>query len=685
MAHELSQSKKTRVHQALHGYADGHRQLALSAPLKPRDQKTMLALSDISGPGARLDKLGYLTGYPLPDSGVFALARTWPATEMPRPGCVWTHTLLIDFTDLAALETLTSLSDLFKRPTDPSSFQEYGSSKRLDAAPPPEMPNNAGAWMRQVMAALYGKPRNCIVVARPNVPVDDAILALWSQQWPRLRRSFRFCTFAASDRSVESASFDLQVFPSFDRSVRSRFSHAVDAETAELNGGVWLEDALLDLAQPDYQGLRSFFRKLGPDVAVGREAFGSLCRLHRALNAFATDPEAVHDAIAILQSELGTKQARTARAVVVKAAVETVETLDGPSFDFLWANLSMIDAGALRTFAARLGRSAWHRDPRMLAKLLNDDSETKIVVDHTLAELDINELIQGLRQTPELVGAALRRRPEIVGQPSFWTNLEAVDAPLEEAGNEGLQSVAVAAIIKSGRSDLALRAVREFGGRVVLQTLNDTLDVMGDRIEAWVQAVADDMPAVAEFLATHPDILRPILYTLARALPPDAVPNDFGSDPWLNAWRNSTGSIDAAASAYLSAYVLSRALGSRSRSPGELAQLSFETTHTAAAHNHLPDEVWRVLEPRLPWSVFWFDWDRCQRLRVGVIDLFLDRDLPPGIFAGLVENDHLFQILASGAARSSRGRKYLRRVRRAIIDENPEYSSRVQQLEKLLD
>ena len=38
----------------------------------------------------------YLTAYPLPRSSLVAFARTWTAPEMPRPGCVWTHTLLIE-------------------------------------------------------------------------------------------------------------------------------------------------------------------------------------------------------------------------------------------------------------------------------------------------------------------------------------------------------------------------------------------------------------------------------------------------------------------------------------------------------------------------------------------------------------------------------------------------------------
>lgn len=106
------------VHQALHGYSEGHRQFACSAELTPNDARLVLMMSDASGSGVTAEGISYLTGYPLPESGLYALARTWPAPEMPRPGCVWTHTLFIEFADLATLDSPSQLASLFKPPPD---------------------------------------------------------------------------------------------------------------------------------------------------------------------------------------------------------------------------------------------------------------------------------------------------------------------------------------------------------------------------------------------------------------------------------------------------------------------------------------------------------------------------------------------------------------------------------------
>src|ERR1700733_7049151 len=107
-----------KVEQTLHGYSEGHRLIAGSVKLGQQDARTMLVLSDASGSGTRIPTDGYLTGYPLVGAGKYVLARTWSAPEMSRPGCVWTHSLLIDFADLARLASAGELVDRFKRLTD---------------------------------------------------------------------------------------------------------------------------------------------------------------------------------------------------------------------------------------------------------------------------------------------------------------------------------------------------------------------------------------------------------------------------------------------------------------------------------------------------------------------------------------------------------------------------------------
>src|SRR5713101_7885022 len=205
--------KSIRVHQALHGYSDGHRLLACSTTLKARDQKTMLVMSDVSGAGASLSTDGYLTGYPLPDSGVYAVARTWAATEMARPGCVWTHTILVDFADLANLPSMSFLDAVFRRPVAGFQQLDYAGSltvvRRDDEKSMSVVTRDS---LKRILAALYGYPKDKVLSAATGAS-SQVVFAVWAQQWPRLRRIFRFCTTSLADRSTEGASFDLQFTP----------------------------------------------------------------------------------------------------------------------------------------------------------------------------------------------------------------------------------------------------------------------------------------------------------------------------------------------------------------------------------------------------------------------------------------------------------------------------------------
>lgn len=684
MAHELKAVERVVVHQALHGYADGHRQLAISTTLKPRDHKTLLALSDISGAGARLDDEGYLTGYPLPESGVFALARTWPAPEMPRPGCVWTHTLLVDFSDLAVLPALTELTALFRRPAGFGDTRAYAQTQKLNIAPKETPHSLPRAWTRQILAALYEKPKSRILVGRSGQGVDGAILAVWSQQWPRLRRNFRFCTLAVADRSAEGAAFDLQLVPSIDRSTRGQFGTVVDADNFPIGPATWIESAYKDLVQPDTEGLRTFLHRLGSDVTGGREAFRPLCKLHDAIREFAVRPDAVREAIRVLQDELGPREARAARAIVVSAALDRVEYLDDESFEFFWRHLGELDQDTLASYASRIGRTVWGRDPARLSGG-SEPAFLGTLLDRTLSELDEDELIEGLMSVPTLAGRAIASRPELVSALAIWQHLEVDDIAFDVAVASGRQAQAMAALLEAGRSDLAPRAVQRLGAGSALRAVNERKGDDGSAID-WVRAVAQQPEAVATFLASEAPIRRPLLLDLARTLHPDAVPNEYGTDPWLIAWGSSTGSIGDAAMSYLTAYLFARALGLRSRSSAELSQFAFERTHYAAATDQLSDDGWRLVEPRLPRTSFWFNWDRCQRLRLGVVDLFVDRDLPPSVFARIVRDGELFESLVIAAARSGRGRSYLKHVKQAIKDEaDPGLCGSLRTIEKILD
>ena len=97
----------------------------------------------------------------------YALACTWPAPEMGRPGCVWTHTLLIGTELLAQLCRPEALLSLFRRPSLQSGFKDF-----LEGVPLPcgaeSRPEGDKALGAELIRALYGgvSPYTVLTVSR---------------------------------------------------------------------------------------------------------------------------------------------------------------------------------------------------------------------------------------------------------------------------------------------------------------------------------------------------------------------------------------------------------------------------------------------------------------------------------------------------------------------------------------
>src|SRR2546423_675466 len=105
-------------HQALFGYREGHRLLQASRKFNSATERVLLMLTDMSGPRMVSGFEEYISGYPLPSEDFYALTKTWYAHEMKRPGCVWSHVILIRTEDLSQIGDAARLITLFKDPRE---------------------------------------------------------------------------------------------------------------------------------------------------------------------------------------------------------------------------------------------------------------------------------------------------------------------------------------------------------------------------------------------------------------------------------------------------------------------------------------------------------------------------------------------------------------------------------------
>jgi hypothetical protein len=205
----------TSIHQAIHGYREGHKLLSSSTPLGSDAARAMLVLSDMSGPSMQPGFDEYLTGYPLAGTDYFAFAKTWYAPEMQRPGCVWTHSLLIPRTQVASV-SVSRMMMSFRRPqADGVDAAATAPIVIEDETPVGSMTDGFGdrALAAAMIGAVLGQPRPVIVIADMAAQFEALFLRLWEELWPAERTRFSFCTGALMPRANAGVLLDLQAVP----------------------------------------------------------------------------------------------------------------------------------------------------------------------------------------------------------------------------------------------------------------------------------------------------------------------------------------------------------------------------------------------------------------------------------------------------------------------------------------
>lgn len=257
----MRRNEVNNVGQAVFGYSNGHRLLTSTISLSSVDVYELAAASDLA-PGAQITgSSSYLTGLLLPDSKLYALIRTWLAPEMPRPGCVWSHVLLLDQALVATQIDLTVLIELHRRPDGYGSDTGFSNpihiNRRLRGS------RSDPTTTEKALSACYGDVPLDTNTVDPQT-FEQAIFAVWSQQWPRLRRQFVF-------RSIGTTS-----------DLKGQFLHLKrgTSSTPNANSSPWLKEAVADATSQSVTPMRRFLWRYGKDIPSDRETLPELVDIY---------------------------------------------------------------------------------------------------------------------------------------------------------------------------------------------------------------------------------------------------------------------------------------------------------------------------------------------------------------------------------------------------------------------
>ena len=665
------------IHQAIHGYRDGHRLLSSSTQLSAEASRTMLVLSDMSGPSMQPGFDEYLTAYPLTGTDFFVLARTWYAPEMQRPGCVWTHSLLIPRARVAHIPPVSLLAKL-RRPqlegVEIAASTPVVVDEAVSGASKGDGFGDRGLAAAMIGAVL-GQQRPVIVIADTAAQFEAVFLRLWEELWPAERARFSFCTGALMPRSNAGALLDLQAVP---RSVPpSQFRKSASAALvcdlrapskpeawvhSVLDGAVrgdatfrlWLEAAAgADAPRAVVPSLAPIFGEWHAQGGSARSALASV------LSTKDLDPGARNRLVGMAFERAYLEGGATRRR-------ELLQDLCAHRDNDLAPIATMLEAQTLRLFE----ESRTEGVALILSLLdgeLTEDGERVLRAAVLLLVPNDVEMF-GDAQAPFLstiVGA----NPMLASSPVLWSRvgnrsaevlsqLDAMKLKDEERG------AVVDAILSSGL-DVSVDAFVRFGGRVAIFCgLNALTSGKLQLSWPWRSALSSQPDTVLDWLES---LSMPSLRDLelgSQFLTPKAAQTRLAA-----VWKNGTAGAGSLIPR-IAAFGLTLAFWEGDVNSPLLA-VCFQPTYDAASNSRLEYEEWDWLRDQAP-SVSWYrDWDRCERLAAVLARLLERRNASLETVFGIVYSRQAIRKVAAILDDDRNTRPYLKRLRKAA-----EYSSR---------
>ena len=666
------------IHQAIHGYGDGHRLFSCSTVLNSDSARAMLAMSDMSGPNMCRGFEEYLTGYPLVDSDFFVFAKTWYAAEMPRPGCVWTHSLLVPRSWITSVSSAELMAHL-RRPRS--------ANAETDAAKPVVIGDDASITNSRnciedkmsavsVVGAVLGQPRPVIAFANTSGDFEGIFLRLWDELVPtEWRTRFSFCTGALAPRICAGALLDVQAVP---RSVpppryrsSARYAHFLDVRRHNEHK-TWADRVLDGVSNGD-----SSFRQWTESVAgpnASRRTISSIAPIYGEWHA----PNAsVRTAFAGVIASKGVDSCVFARLIDmlfdwaraesgIAGRRELLEFVcDCRDNELVWSE-TRIEYQTRRIFEESRGEGI----VLVLSLLANETGAAgKIVLQTAIGILEPSDI----EVFPDLSEQSARRivsiNPLLARAKNLWRQIgsrcaDSLLSQISEADiDDDTRRSIVDAVFASG-CRASVDALVGFGGKLTIRLALGALSSGSLSFSGgWRNAISAFPLEVIEWLER---LVSPSLFEIGIAS--HTVNPNFAQSRLAKVWTKvACGSVSFAIREASFGLTLAFSEGDIN-SP--LFPACFQRVYDAAGAARLTNEEWDWLNDHVPRVNRWRGWDRCERIADALAQLLVISNASLETLFGIVHSRSAMEKLTDILRSRWDTRVYLKSLRGAAESSN---------------
>lgn len=582
---------------------------------------------------------------------------TWLAPEMPRPGCVWTHALIISFADIARFDDLSVLMGAVVRPNIANGFEKYAETLSLSPtvenfSQPRSLTLNHADVARVIQIIYSEKGTGCL-----NTPLgeqDGTIFSIWSQQWPRLRRAFSFRTAVSlANGTSNKKEFDLAVIFGTERGQPAAINAADDLEA-------WEKIATDDVLHPHSTDFRRFLWRYGSDMRMGRKRFKFLTEIYAATRAGTLQGKKLlrilTDVMKILPS---IDEGKMLKSDLIGrnqySMIPRVDPIDVLSLYVKSPIANKLPAPGDETFDAILEEWEKRSDEILSIAEFAAEHDTELgekVLARLASVTSSTNFLHSTEHKPNLRRKFLRLTPALLDSDYLVhaPRKEIIDLVSYIPDNDlALATRLLHRLISIDDTNLAQDMIRRYPSAavsVIVEAIENSCAQRGEAVHrAWMNALSTQKGLLLDggFIDRSKSTAALSLFaSIFGYAQPDVL--HAGAERWVQGLKNAQDNIHGEERRRFLVFLLGLALY-QPKGTELLFETSFEIVYEGLRDSKINLDSLTELKIFLPTLGWAHNWDTCLRLRLGVIIAYVKGDLDVKSFHRLARGRLYQQLL----------------------------------------
>lgn len=621
------------VEQILFGYKNGHTLISTSLNNKLKQQKDVEILSDASGKGKFNT---YITCFPLVQDGYYVFSKTWYATEMERPGCVWTHMLLIKFDDLLESNGNIDVSKLFHKPESVNDYANYSKpvccekqSYRV------ESPN-----YNYVIYTMLYSTKNVLIEDNDAEAYEISMIDILTKLPINILKKLSVCTCSFANRYINNEVFSYQITWNGNAKYLARdISNPVIYKSREYisNYPLWVR-YIGDKFKENRQGqIYSFCEKYKHD---DRNDIRELSKILYSVNEF-KEKQNVQSFLTLInkveiQDEL---EDRTIEMLYFENDVDAqkwfleesiieqlVSEMQNKKGLFVKKNINsnIISKHAKKIYdennKKRIQKIFW----KFINKKLNKNGE-KIVKD-IIKLMKPNDLYKIFDMDFNISSVLVRYDSKFLLCKYVW--LQDKNFQLELLNIASIETLSqkekvIKCIIKNTKQNITDEVYELFGDamlNVLSRYCKEEASISYKQYKMWIPYLARKKEVYLDLLSQIKDMN--VLYNIMEYVDSYSISDDYELGIWIDTFSNRLDDVEDERMYDCAIFLLPIILKECKCVSNRLIEFVYEKIYSTLEKSAMDYIQWKKIDPLLPQVDIEQSWDKCLRLKLAFQDRF---------------------------------------------------------------